>query len=158
MPKIGPKKAPSVSIKDKAPTWLKKVNQNIPIKKPKIVIIIPALFIDKEKGKKLIKVYCDGIKFTIKFVDAEAIIIKIRAKIITNKLSNFPRISVGFVSVLLKFSKSCFKNASIPETINKAKNEKIIKFKIKLKFPFLSWLSSFTYLEKSPKLKITTEK
>ena len=38
------------------------------------------------------------------------------------------------------------------------KSDIIIKFNIRLKFPFLSWLSSFTYLEKSPKLKITTEK
>ena len=57
MPKRGPKKAPNVSINDKAPTWLRKVNQNIPIIKPMIVIIKPALLIDKEKGKKLIKVY-----------------------------------------------------------------------------------------------------
>ena len=42
------------------------------------------------------------------------------------------------VSILDKFSEFCFKKASIPETINNAKKEKIIKFKIKLKFPFLS--------------------
>tara|TARA_B100001564_G_scaffold344878_1_gene342897 strand:- start:8 stop:367 length:360 start_codon:yes stop_codon:yes gene_type:complete len=46
----------------------------------------------------------------------------------------------------------------MPETINNAKKEKINKFKIKLRFPFLSWLSSLTYLEKSPKLKIIIEK
>ena len=107
-------------------------------KKPIIEIIIPALLVDREKGKKFIKVYWDGIKFTIKFVDAEAMIIKTKAKIITSKLSNFPRISVGFVSILFIFSGSCLKKASIPETINNAKNEKINKFKIKLKFPFLS--------------------
>ena len=145
-------------MKDKAPTWLKKVNQKIPIMKPRIEIIKPALLIDKEKGKKFTKVYWDGIKLTIKFVEAEAIIIKIKAKTTRNKLSNFPRISVGFVKILFKFSGSCFKKASMPETINSAKKEKINKFKIKLKFPFLSWPSSLTYLEKSPKLKITTEK
>ncbi len=122
------------------------------------MIINPALLTDKEKGKKLIKVYWDGIKLTIKFVEADAIIIKIRAKTIKNKLSNFPIMSVGFVSILVKFSGSCFKKASIPETINKAEKEKIIKFNIKLRFPILSWLSFFTYLEKSPKLKITIEK
>ena len=36
--------------------------------------------------------------------------------------------------------------------------EKIIKFNIKARFPFLSWLSLFTYLEKSPKFKIIIEK
>ena len=34
----------------------------------------------------------------------------------------------------------------------------IIKFKSKLKFPFFKFFSSFTYLEKSPKLKIIIEK
>ena len=48
---------------------------------------------DKEKGKKFTNVYWDGIKLTIKLVDAEAIIIKTKAKIITFKLSNLPRIS-----------------------------------------------------------------
>ena len=42
--------------------------------------------------------------------------------------------------------------------LNKAEKEKIIKLNIKLRFPFLSWLSFLTYLEKSPKLKITIEK
>ena len=111
------------------------------------MIIKPALLIDKEKGKKLIKVYWDGIKLTIKFVEAEAIIINIKAKTIRNKLSNFPRISVGFVSILVRLSGSSFKKASMPETINKAEREKIIKFNSKLRFPFLSWLSFFTYLE-----------
>ena len=36
--------------------------------------------------------------------------------------------------------------------------EKIIKFSIKLKLPLLSSLVSFTYLEKSPNVKIITEK
>ena len=66
--------------------------------------------------------------------------------------------SVGLVKILDKFSGSCFKKASTPVTINKANTEKIIKFNIKLKFPLLSSLSFLTYLEKSPKLKITTEK
>ena len=51
-------------------------------------------------------------------------------KIIRNKLSIFPRISVGFVNILERFSGSCFKKASMPETINKAAKEKIIKFNI----------------------------
>ena len=44
-------------MKDKAPTWLKKVNQNVPIIKPKIEIITPALLIDKEKGEKFINLF-----------------------------------------------------------------------------------------------------
>ena len=103
IPNKGPKNAPKVSIKDKIPIWLKKVNQNIPTIKPITVIINPALLIDREKGKKFTKVYWDGIKFAIKFVDAEAIPIKTKARIITSKLSNFPRISVGFVNILFKF-------------------------------------------------------
>ena len=51
----------------------------------------------RNEGAKLIKVYCDGIKLAIKFVDADAIIIKHKAKTVINKLSNFPIISVGFV-------------------------------------------------------------
>ena len=42
--------------------------------------------------------------------------------------------------------------------MNSAKKEKIIKFKIKLKFPFFNSFSFLTYLEKSQKLKITIEK
>ena len=64
-------------------------------------------------------------------------------------------ISVGFVNIFSEFS---FKKTSAPITINKAKNENKIKFKIKLKFPFFNSFSSLTYLEKSPKLKITIEK
>ena len=67
---------------------------------PKIEIITLDDLIDKDEGIKLINVYCDGIKFVIKLVDAEAIIIKIRAKFVINKLSNFPIISVGFVKIL----------------------------------------------------------
>ena len=42
------------------------------------------------------------------------------------------------------------KNGGIPRDM--------VKFNIKVKFPFLSWFSFSTYLEKSPKLKITIEK
>ena len=86
----------------------------------------------------------------IKFVDAEAIIIKIKANIVISKSSNFPIISVGLVNILSKFSGFCFRKASDPITINKAKNEKIIKLRIKLKFPFFNSFSFLTYLEKSP--------
>ena len=64
-----------------------------------------------------------GIKLTIKFVDADAIIIKIKAKTITNKLLSLPIISVGLVNILDRFSEPSFKKASMPDTINKAKNE-----------------------------------
>ena len=66
----------------------------------------------------------------------QAIITNIKAKFVISKLSILPIKSVGFVSILDKFSGSCFKKASKPATINKAKNEKITKLKIKLKFPF----------------------
>ena len=89
-------------------------------------------------GEKFINEYCEGIKFTIKLVDAEAITIKIKTKFVINKLSNLPIISVGLVNILDKFSGFCFRNTSTPVTINKAKKEKIIKFNIKLKLPFLS--------------------
>ena len=56
--------------------------------------------------------------------------------IVIYKLLNDPIISVGFVKILVKLSGFCFKNASAPETINKLKNEKIIKLSIKLKLPF----------------------
>ena len=86
------------------------------------------------------------------------LIIKIKAKFVINKLSNFPIISVGFVKILINFQDLVLKKHLTPETINKAKKEKIIKFNIKLKFPFFNSFSFFTYLEKSPKLKITIEK
>ena len=76
----------------------------------------------------------------IKLVDAEAIIIKINTKLVINKLSNLPIISVGFVSILDKFSGSCFRTVSAPITINKLNNEKIIKFNNKLKFPFFNFI------------------
>ena len=74
-------------------------------------------------GIKLIRVYCDGIKFAIKFVEADPIIMNINAKVVINRLSIFPIISVGFVKILFKLSGSLFKKASLPETINKAKGE-----------------------------------
>ena len=98
------------------------------------------------------------MKLAIKFVEAEAIIIKIKTKIVTSKLFSVPIISVGFVSILFKLSGSCFKKASARVTINTVKNEKIIKFNNKLKFPLLSSFSFLTYLEKSPKFIITIEK
>ena len=116
------------------------------------------LFNERDEGIRLINEYCEGIKFAIKFVEAEAIIIKIKTKFVISKLSNFPIMSVGLVSILFRFSGSSFKKASAPVTINNVKNEKIIKFNNKLKFPFLSSFSFLTYLEKSPKFKITIEK
>ena len=88
------------------------------------------LFNERDEGIKLINEYCEGIKFAIKFVEAEAIIIKIKTKLIISKLSNFPIMSVGLVSILFKFSGSSFKKASAPVTINNVKNEKIIRFNI----------------------------
>ena len=70
--------------------------------------------------------YCDGIKFAIKFVDKEASKIKIKAKLVTSKLSNLPIISDGLISIIDKFSGFCFKKASTPITINNAKIEKIV--------------------------------
>ena len=87
---------------------------------------------------KLINVYCDGIKLVIKLVDVEAIIIKIKTKLVISRLSNLPIISVGFVNIVAKFSGFSFKKISTPVTINKAKKEKIIKFNTILKLPFLN--------------------
>ena len=107
---------------------------------------------------KLIKVYWEGIKFAIKFVEADAIIIKTKAKQVISKLSIFPIMSVGLVNIIERLSGSLFKKASVPATINNAKKENIIKLSIKLIFPFFNSLSFFTYREKSPKVKITIEK
>ena len=96
------------------------------------------LFNESEEGVKLINVYCDGIKLAIKFVEAEAIITNNNARLTIRRLSKVPIISVGFVSILGIFCEPCFKIASKPATINRARKEKIIKFKIKLRFPFLS--------------------
>ena len=98
------------------------------------------------------------MKLAIKLVDAEAIIINIKTKLVISKLSNDPIMSVGFVNILDKFSGFCFKKESTPATINKAKKEKITRFNIRLKFPFFNSFSFLTYLEKSPKVKMTIEK
>ena len=114
--------------------------------KPSIAMIKLELFNDKVEGFKLIKVYWEGIKLAIKLVDKDAIIIKIKAKFVISKLFKDPIISVGFVNILDRFSGFWFKKPSTPTTINNAKNENIIKFKIKLKLPFFNSVSSFTYL------------
>ena len=101
---------------------------------------------EKDEGSKLIKVYWEGIKFAIKLVDAEAMIIKIKAKETKRILSNFPIISVGLVKIISVFCWFKFWNASAPVTINNEKNEKITKFKIKLKLPFLN--SGFNVLSR----------
>ena len=48
--------------------------------------------------------YCEGIKLATKLDDAEAMIMKIKTKLVTSKLLKDPIISVGFVSILDKFS------------------------------------------------------
>ena len=88
------------------------------------MIIKLALFKLSKEGTKLISVYWDGIKLAIKFVDKEAIKIKIKAKFVISKLSTFPIISEGFVSIWVKFSLFCFKKASTPITMNRAIIEK----------------------------------
>jgi hypothetical protein len=52
--------------------------------------------------------------------------------------------------ILSMISKFLLKKISDPITIKTAKKEKIIKFNIKLRFPFFNSLSFFTYLLKSP--------
>ena len=59
-------------------------------------------------------------------------------------LSNFPIISVGLVKILSMFSKFLFKITSDPTTIKTAKKENIIRFIIRLKFPFFNSFSSLT--------------
>ena len=61
IPIKGPKKDPKVSIKDKAPIWLNKVSQKIPIIKPKIKIIIATFFKLSLEGIKFNKEFCVGI-------------------------------------------------------------------------------------------------
>ena len=73
-------------------------------------------------------------------------------------LSNLPIISVGFVSILSKSENFWFKKISDPATIKTEKNENIIKFNIKVKFPLFKSFSFFIYLEKSPKLTMVIEK
>ena len=82
----------------------------MPIMKPKIAIIKLELFKVKEDGIKLISVYCEGIKLAIRFVDAEAIKIKHKTKLVISKLFNDPIISVGFVSILDNLSGSVLEN------------------------------------------------
>ena len=83
----------------------------------------------------MIREYCDGIKFAIKLVDAEATIIKNKTVIVICKLLNLPIISVGFVNILSISLNCCYKKTSDPETIktaNKENNKRLIN---KLKFP-----------------------
>ena len=82
--------------------------------------------------------YCDGIKFATKLVEPDARIMNIKAITVICKLSNLPIISVGFVNILSIASGPCFKKISDPTTIKSAKKEKIIKLKIKPKFPFFN--------------------
>ena len=77
--------------------------------KPVIPIIKLELFKDKDEGAKFINVYNDGIKFVIKFVDIDAIIIKNKTKTVTSILSRLPIISVGLVNILSKLSVFNFK-------------------------------------------------
>ena len=73
-------------------------------------------------------------------------------------LSIFPIISVGFVKILSMLKEFLYKIISDPVTNNTEKNEKIIKFKNKLKLPLFSSFSLLTYREKSPKFTIIIEK
>ena len=98
------------------------------------------------------------MKLATKFVEAEEIMIKNRTTIVICILSNFPTISVGLVKILSISENFWLRKTSDPVTIKTDKKEKIIKFKIKLKFPFFNSCSFFTYLEKSPKLIIKIEK
>ena len=72
-----------MSTKDKIPIWLSTENQNIDIINPKIPIIKLENFKFNLLGTKLIKEYCDGIKFETKLVEIEATIIKSKAVIVT---------------------------------------------------------------------------
>ena len=74
-------------------------------------------------------------------VEADAIIIKIKARIVTNKLFSLPIISVGFVNILERFSGFSLKYASIPDTINKAKNENINKFDLVIDWGWFYFLT-----------------
>ena len=67
-------------------------------------------------------------------------------------------ISVGFVNNLSTEIRFFSKTILDPNTKEIAKNEKINKFKNKLKLPLFKSLSLFAYLEKSPKLTIIIEK
>ena len=67
-------------------------------------------------------------------------------------------ISVGLVNILSTGIKFFSKTTLDPRTKKIARNEKIIKFKSKLKLPLFTSLSLLAYLEKSPKFTITIEK
>ena len=100
-----------------------------------------ALFKFRLLGAKFIREYWDGIRLAIKFVEADAIIIKIKAKIVISKLSNLPIISVGFVKILPMLSGFWFKNTSTPATINTEKIDYIIE-NFRKKWHQLTWSSS----------------
>ena len=93
----------------------------------------------------------------IKFVEEEATKIKNNTKTVINILSILPMMSVGLVNILSIFSMFLLRKTSAPITISTENNEKISKFNIKLRFPFFNSFVFFTYLEKSPKFKITIE-
>ena len=73
---------------------------------------------------------------------------------VKRSLSILPIISVGFVNNLSIEIKFFSKKILDPNAKEIAKNEKIIKFKNKLKLPLFNSLSLLAYLEKSPKLII----
>ena len=137
-PLIGPKKDPKVSIKESIPIWLNKVGQNIATIKPKKPIVKLTVLKLNMLGLKLINEYWDGIKFAIKLVDADAIIIKNKTITVTCKLSNLPIMSVGLVNIFSISLNCCFKKISDPVTINTANIENIIRFTNKHKFPFFN--------------------
>ena len=70
------------------------------MKKPKIPIITPEDVEFNLLGIRLIKQFCEGIKFAIKLVDAVANKIKNKAITLKKILSNFPIISVGLTKIL----------------------------------------------------------
>ena len=137
-PNNGPNNAAKVSIKDKTPIWLIKVSQNIETTNPKSPIIKLDDFKFNLLGIKFINEYWEGIKFETKLVDTDATIIKSKAIIVIVKLSNFPIISFGLVKIEFRSKNFKLRKTSDPITIKTEKKEKIIKFKIKDKFPFLS--------------------
>ena len=65
---------------------------------------------------------------------------------------------MGFVNILSTAIKFFSKKTLDPKTKKIARNEKINKFKSKLKLPLFTSFSFFAYLEKSPKFTITIEK
>ena len=147
-----------MSTNAKIPIWLSTENQNIDTINPKSPIIKLDNFKFNLLGTKLIREYCDGIKFETKLVEIEATIIKMKAVIVMAKLSNLPIISLGLVKIEFKSKNFKLRKTSDPITIKTEKKEKIIKLNIKLKFPFLSSFSLLTYLEKSPKFTNRIEK